>query len=70
MIIQFIQVIGDMALLKLKNNIIERFDAYNTDMVGIQQNNNFVVITGFAEDSKNNIWILNLKLQIKNLYIC
>lgn len=56
--------------IKLKNNIIERFDAFNTGMVGIQQNNNFVVITGFAEDSKNNIWILNLRAaDKKSLYM-
>lgn len=56
--------------IRLKNNTIERFDAYNTDMVGIQQNNNFVVITGFAEDSKNNIWILNLRAaDKKSLYM-
>ncbi len=30
-------------------------------MIGIAQNNNFIVITGFAEDTKGNIWILNLK---------
>lgn len=44
---------------RLKNNKIERFDSFNTNLIGIPVNNNFVVITGFAEDSKNNLWILN-----------
>ncbi len=44
---------------KLKNNKIDRFDAQNTQLIGIPINNNFIVITGFAEDTKNNLWILN-----------
>ena len=44
---------------RLKDNQIVRFDSYNTGLIGIPANNNFVVITGFAEDSKSNIWILN-----------
>ena len=44
---------------RLKDNQITRYSANNTDLIGIPINNNFVVITGFAEDSKNNLWILN-----------
>ena len=39
-------------------------------MVGIAENTDFIVITGFAEDSKNNIWILNLRpADRKSLYM-
>lgn len=31
-------------------------------MIGIPNNLDFIVITGFAEDSKGNIWVLNLKM--------
>ncbi len=31
----------------------------NLDMLGIQSAPDFIVITGIAEDSKNNIWLLN-----------
>lgn len=51
---------------RLKNNKIERFDSFNTNLIGIPVNNNFVVITGFAEDSKNNLWILNYYPADKN----
>jgi ligand-binding sensor domain-containing protein len=56
--------------IRLKDNKINRFDSYNTNLIGVPQNNNFVVITGFAEDSKNNIWILNLNAaDRKSLYM-
>ena len=45
--------------VRIRNNKITRFDSYNTKLIGIPINNNFVVITGFAEDQKNNLWILN-----------
>ncbi|MFZ2323114.1 MAG: two-component regulator propeller domain-containing protein [Ignavibacteriaceae bacterium] len=45
--------------VRLKNDKIERFDANNSEMVGIPTDNNFVVVTGFAKDSKDNLWILN-----------
>lgn len=45
--------------IRLRNDKIDRFDSYNTRLIGIPENNNFVVITGFAEDQKNNLWILN-----------
>ncbi len=45
---------------KINKDSIQRFHSGNTNMVGIPTNTNFIVITGFAQDSKNNIWILNL----------
>jgi ligand-binding sensor domain-containing protein len=45
---------------KIKNDIVTRFHSGNTPMVGIPNDPNFVVITSFAEDSKKNLWILNL----------
>jgi len=55
---------------KIKNDVITRFHSGNTPMVGIADDLNFVVITGFAEDSKNNLWILNLNAaDRKSLYL-
>ena len=55
---------------KITKNNIQRFHSGNTDMVGIVENTDFIVITGFAEDSKNNIWILNLRAgDKKSLYM-
>lgn len=44
---------------KIKNNSIQNFNSSNTGMKGIESNPNYLVITGFANDSKNNLWILN-----------
>lgn len=56
--------------VKIKNGIVTRFHSGNTPMVGIPNNSNFIVITGFAEDSKNNLWILNLRAaDRKSLYM-
>jgi ligand-binding sensor domain-containing protein len=56
--------------VKIKNDIVTRFHSGNTPMVGIPNNPNFIVITGFAEDSKNNLWILNLRAaDRKSLYM-
>lgn len=56
--------------VKIKNGIATRFHSGNTPMVGIPNNSNFIVITGFAEDSKNNLWILNLRAgDRKSLYM-
>jgi len=54
--------------LRMKGDKIERFHGDNTNIVGIPNNNDtdFVVISGFAEDSKSNIWILNLRAADKN----
>jgi ligand-binding sensor domain-containing protein len=55
---------------KITTDDIQRFHSGNTDMVGITKNPDFIVITGFAEDSKNNIWILNLNAADgKSLYM-
>jgi hypothetical protein len=35
------------------------FNRDNTGMQGIPDNPNFIVVTGFAEDSRNNLWVLN-----------
>ena len=35
------------------------FNSANTGMQGIPQNPNFIVITGFDKDSRNNLWVLN-----------
>ena len=49
---------------------ITTFNSENTKMIGIEDDTNFVVITGFAEDSKGNIWILNLRPADRNsLYV-
>lgn len=56
--------------VKIKNDIVTRYHAGNTPMVGITNDPNFIVITGFAEDSKGNIWILNLNAaDRKSLYM-
>ena len=55
---------------KIKNDIITRYHPGNTPMIGITENPNFIVITGFAEDSKNDLWILNLNAaDKKSLYM-
>ncbi len=56
--------------VKINSDGIVRYHADNTPMVGINQNNKFVVISAFAEDSKNNLWILNLRpADKKSLYL-
>jgi ligand-binding sensor domain-containing protein len=45
--------------LRLKNNTFTTFDASNTDIKGVIENPNYIVISGFATDSRNNLWILN-----------
>ena len=35
------------------------FNSVNTGMQGIPQNPDFLVITGFGKDSRNNLWVLN-----------
>ena len=54
----------------IDNENIKRFHSGNSPMVGIQQDPNFVVISGFTEDTKNNIWALNLRpADNKSLYM-
>lgn len=58
---------------KIKNDVVTRFHSGNTNMVyttNTPNNPNFIVVTGFAEDSKNNLWILNLNAtDRKSLYM-
>lgn len=51
---------------RIRDNDITIFDATNTGLEGIPQNPNFVVITGFAEDSQKNLWVLNFWTVDKN----
>lgn len=54
---------------RINNDEITRFYAANTNMIGIPNNLEFIVITGFAEDSKGNIWAINLNAaDSKSLY--
>ncbi len=49
--------------VKINNNIISRFHTGNSPLVytrNTANNTNFLVITGFTEDTKSNMWILNL----------
>lgn len=56
--------------VKIKDNNIQRFHAGNSPMIGIPGSPNFVVISSLAEDSKNNIWALNLRAaDKKSLYM-
>ena len=54
--------LGDwgQGFVKEKNNQFQYFSPSLTGMHGIQgPSNNFLVISGFAMDSRNNLWILN-----------
>ena len=44
---------------KLSGNQFTSYDSTGTGMVGIPGYPNFIVISGFGVDSKNNLWILN-----------
>lgn len=52
--------------VRIDGNKITRFDASNSPMVGIPEDGNFVVITGLAYDSRNNLWILNYEAADRN----
>ncbi len=43
----------------VKDDVIKVFNRQNTGIQGIPSNPDFIVITGFGTDSKNNKWILN-----------
>ncbi|HSP88087.1 MAG TPA: two-component regulator propeller domain-containing protein, partial [Ignavibacteriaceae bacterium] len=43
----------------IKDGTIRNFNAANTGMQGIPIDPNYIVVGGFAKDSKNNIWVLN-----------
>ncbi len=43
---------------RLKDNKFQIFNTYNTDLVGISKDVNYLVVQGLATDSKGNLWIL------------
>jgi ligand-binding sensor domain-containing protein len=45
--------------VRIKNDIITVFSKNTTGMLGIPTDTNYLVITGFAKDSKGSLWILN-----------
>ncbi|MFC2094654.1 two-component regulator propeller domain-containing protein, partial [Bacteroidota bacterium] len=47
--------------VRTDGNLFETFNSANSGMQGIPQNPNFLVITGFGTDSRNNLWVLNLR---------
>ncbi|MCH8170766.1 MAG: hypothetical protein IIB07_06500, partial [Bacteroidetes bacterium] len=53
--------------VKVTDNSITNFDVNNTDLVGIEIDPNFLVISGFGADSKNNIWVLNFWAADRNV---
>ena len=44
---------------KVSENQFTTYDTAGTGMIGIPSDPNFLVITGFGIDTKNNLWILN-----------
>ncbi len=44
---------------KLKDNNFEQFDASNTSLTGIPEDNSFIVIDDIVEDANGNTWVLN-----------
>ena len=45
--------------LSITDNTYKVFNTYNTEMQGIKEGTNFLVISDFGKDSKGNLWILN-----------
>ncbi|MDH3268244.1 MAG: hypothetical protein OEM46_05250, partial [Ignavibacteria bacterium] len=45
--------------LEVTGNSKKLFNRANTGMQGVPQNPDFLVITGFGKDSRNNLWVLN-----------
>jgi ligand-binding sensor domain-containing protein len=45
--------------VQYSNGEYKSFDAETTDIVGIPEDNSFIVINDVQEDSKENIWVLN-----------
>ena len=45
--------------LEVNGDIKKLFNKDNTGMQGIPENPNFLVITGFGKDSRDNLWVLN-----------
>ena len=44
---------------RIRNGNLSVFSTTNTGMLGIPKDPTYLVVTGFAQDSKNNLWILN-----------
>jgi streptogramin lyase len=56
--------------VRISGSDIIRYHSGNTIMKGIPQDPNFLVISGLSQDSRNNIWILNLRASDrKSLYM-
>ncbi len=45
--------------VEIENDNFTTFNSGNSGMQGIPSNPNFVVVTGFDSDSRNNLWVLN-----------
>lgn len=45
--------------IRIRNNEVVRFSVHNTNMVGIPQDPDFLLVTGFGLDTRSNLWILN-----------
>jgi hypothetical protein len=45
--------------LKVNSDTSILYNVSNTGMQGVDENPNFLVITGFGKDSRNNLWVLN-----------
>jgi ligand-binding sensor domain-containing protein len=52
--------------IRINNEEIVRFDVNNTDLSGFPGDPNFLLIGGFALDSRNNLWILNVEAADRN----
>ncbi|MCX6151904.1 MAG: hypothetical protein NTX22_15370 [Ignavibacteriales bacterium] len=46
---------------RYSNNKFQIFNAFNTDLFGISNNPEFVVVQGLANDARGNLWILTYK---------
>ena len=45
--------------VEVEDDSLTLFNRSNTGMQGIPDNPEFIVVTGFGEDSRNNLWVLN-----------
>lgn len=59
--------------VKINENSIQRYHTDNTEMIhtwNLPNNTNFLVVSAISEDSKNNIWVLNLNAaDSRSLYV-
>lgn len=55
-----------LGFIRINGNEIVKFDVNNTDLVGISRDPNFLLIGGFAHDTRNNLWILNVEAADRN----